>query len=222
MNPEFWHERWAANQIGFHRADVHPFLARYWPTLKVVPGATVFVPLCGKSLDMHWLAERGHEIIGVELSEAAVSQFFAEAGLQPKCDSLSGLKRYTASGITLYCGDFFSLTEEMMIDTGGIYDRAALVALPPDIRRRYVHHLRSILPRRHLDMLLVTLEYDQSLVAGPPHCVPATEIDMLFNGDTREHLASMPDNAPPPKFVTAGISELTEHAWRIRLAPSHG
>ena len=113
MQQDFWLERWARNEIGFHLPDVNPRLPRFWPELQVPAGATVFVPLCGKSLDLHWLAAHGHHVIGVELAEAAVQAFFAEAGLTSRIDESGALPRHSADGIDIYCGDIFELCRRL-------------------------------------------------------------------------------------------------------------
>src|SRR3546814_8142059 len=86
MDPDFWQQRWRDNRIGFHRDGVLPLLEKHWPSLGLATGSRVFVPLCGKSLDMAWLAARGHRVLGVELSPLAVGQFFDENGLAPRSE----------------------------------------------------------------------------------------------------------------------------------------
>jgi len=107
MQPEFWHKKWESNQIGFHQPEVNPYLQRHWPDLAIPAQARVLVPLCGKSLDLLWLAGRGHRVLGVELSEKAVEDFFREQQLQPQVSEQGDFKVYRADAIELWCGDFF-------------------------------------------------------------------------------------------------------------------
>lgn len=147
MQPEFWHKKWAANQIGFHLPQVNPHLKRFWPALSLEEGTRVLVPLCGKSLDLLWLAHQGHEVLGVELSEKAIEEFFSEHGFDPAISEQGPFKVYRAGSIELWCGDFFELTAGDVADCSALYDRAALIALPAEMRERYAAHLKRILPK---------------------------------------------------------------------------
>ena len=140
MQPDFWHKRWQSNQIGFHLPEVNPYLQRFWPQLGVEEGARVLVPLCGKSLDLLWLAHQGHEVLGIELSEKAVEEFFDEHHFDPNVSEQGPFKVYRAGSIELWCGDFFELTAGDVADCTALYDRAALIALPPPMRQ---HTLRT-------------------------------------------------------------------------------
>jgi len=131
MEPKFWQERWARNQIGFHLPEVNPYLLRYWPSLTLAQGAKVLVPLCGKSLDLMWLASNGYHVLGVELSEQAVDAFFREQNLTPRITWHGVFKVYQADLIEIWCGDFFALDAGALADCTALYDRAALIALPP-------------------------------------------------------------------------------------------
>lgn len=179
LDAHFWHERWEKNQLGFHQSEVNGLLAKHWPELDLEPGATVFVPLCGKSLDMHWLHERGHPVVGVELSPIAIRDFFAEAGIEATRETVGALELSRAPGFELYAGDLFDLDEARLGSVRACYDRGSLVALPPDIRKRYAEHLIRILPRR-VTILMISVEYDQSRMSGPPHSVPPAEVEALF------------------------------------------
>jgi thiopurine S-methyltransferase len=131
MEEEFWLERWDRGQIGFHQREVNPDLRRSWPDLGLAPGDPVFVPLCGKSRDMGWLRSQGHPVLGVELSPRAVSDFFSESGLEPEWRRHRKLRVAEAGGVRIHQGDFFDLTAEDLAGVGAVYDRAALIALPP-------------------------------------------------------------------------------------------
>lgn len=180
MEPDFWHQRWRENQIGFHQAAINDHLQAFWPGLGVPPGAAVFVPLCGKSLDMPWLRSQGHPVIGVELSEIAVNAFFSENRLQPTVTDEPPFKKYSVDGITVYCGDFFALTAAHLAQAGAMYDRASLIALPPSMRRRYADAVAEKLPPA-ARVALVTVEYDQSQMSGPPFAVAENEVTRLYS-----------------------------------------
>lgn len=215
MQRDFWLERWARNEIGFHLPDVNPRLRQFWPQLDVPVDATVFVPLCGKSLDLHWLAAQGHRVIGVELAETAVQAFFAEAGIVSAVDRSGSLPRHGAAGIDIYCGDVFELGANEVGEVRAVFDRAALVALPPPIRERYVAHVLRIVPDG-TRILLVTFEYDQTRIPGPPHAVLQDEVMALY-GDRCEValLAREPVRIIPPSFAAAGVTDAGEAVYRI-------
>ncbi|AMQ86256.1 MULTISPECIES: thiopurine S-methyltransferase [Pseudomonas] len=214
MQPEFWHKKWESNQIGFHQPEVNPYLQRHWPDLAIPAPARVLVPLCGKSLDLLWLAGRGHRVLGVELSQRAVEDFFREQQLQPQISEEGGFKVYRAGAIELWCGDFFSLTAANVAGCTALYDRAALIALPPMMRERYAAHLQSILPTCR--GLLVTLDYDQSQMPGPPFSVDDAEVQRLLGSVWRVEMLEQQDVLGDSwKFVQAGVTRLEERVYRI-------
>ena len=161
MESSFWHERWQKNAIGFHQEEINPQLKEFWPGLKLPPHSAVFVPLCGKSRDMLWLHERGHEVIGVELSPIAARDFYAENKIPSKSTSRGKFEQWEGGGIKILVGDFFNLDSSHLADVAGVYDRASLIALPLDMRPNYAAHLAAIL-RPEAEILLVTLEYPQA------------------------------------------------------------
>ena len=179
MKPEYWIEGWQQGRRGFDQGDPHRWLPEHWSTLGVATGATVFVPLCGKSVDMDWLAEQGHSIIGVEVSEIAVAEFFEMVGLTPEVEEVGPLSLYRAGPYELWRGDLFELPAAIFDRVDAVYDRASIVALPPDIRRRYAQVLTTQI-RPEAPWYLVSFTYDQMEMPGPPHSVPLTEIDVLF------------------------------------------
>ena len=216
MDPDFWQERWRNAQIGFHQPKPNAKLTAHWPALGFPAASDVFIPLCGKSLDMVWLAERGHRVIGVELSELAIDDFFAGQNLIAETRQVGSLTLKSAGPYELYCGDFFAMSPDLVAGVRAIYDRAALVALPPRMRRSYAAHIKSLFAAAPAPIFLITLEYDQSLVDGPPHAVPRAEVAELFGAvydiDER-HRAE--DRSPPPKFVDAGLHSITEVAYLL-------
>ena len=215
MQPEFWHKRWQSNQIGFHLPEVNPHLQRFWPQLTLEEGARVLVPLCGKSLDLLWLAHQGHEVLGIELSEKAVEDFFSEHHFDPNVSDQGPFKVYRAGSIELWCGDFFELTAGDVADCTALYDRAALIALPPAMRQRYAAHLNRIMPRESSG-LLITLDYDQSQMDGPPFAVLDDEVQGLFAGFWSLKILEDQDVlSESSKFVENGVTRLEERVYRI-------
>jgi thiopurine S-methyltransferase len=245
MKSEFWHERWEANQLGFHQTEVNPLLREHWPKLCVPKGASVFVPLCGKSLDMVWLRAAGHPVVGVEISPIAIRDFFADAGIEstsaasPRMattardgtlvsdtvpDNMPGnaphrtgapLTRSSGGGVDLYCGDFFALEAAQLADVRAVYDRASLIALPPEMRMRYAKHLSKVLPET-VSILLITIEYDQSRMKGPPHSVPPDEVEQLFGEAFGiECLWSSGPEEPTERFRERGVESWCENVWQL-------
>lgn len=174
MDEAFWEERWRENRIGFHEPMANALLVDHWARLAVAPDAPVFVPLCGKSLDLDWLLAQGHAVTGVEFNRMAVAEVFARLGLSPSVAKAGPLECFTAGALRLYVGDAFALTVEMLGPVAAIYDRAALIALPPEMRPRYARHLMAV--TETAPQLLVTMDYDQSQTNGPPFSVPAEEV----------------------------------------------
>lgn len=213
MHEDSWRARWNRNEIGFHLPKVNPWLLRHW---KVDPGKRVLVPLCGKSLDLAWLAEQGHRVLGIELMETAVQAFFAEQGLSPEIRDNGRFRCYRHAGIELWCGDFFALCAEDVADCSRFYDRAALIALPSELRERYVAHMASILPAK-CGGLLIGMDYDQSLRQGPPFAVSEQEVRCRWGeaGWTVELLEVRDVLDQNWKFLQHGITRLEEAAYRL-------
>jgi len=209
MEHSFWLERWEAQNIGFHQSDFEPALDKYWSRLALNPGARVFVPLCGKSLDMVWLAQHGHPVVGCELSERAVDDFFAERGLVPQVRSEAGFIIKSSGPYEIWCGDFFALPRSVVADVGGVYDRAALIALPIDMQRRYAEKMKSLLPAK-TPIMLITVDYDQRLMDGPPFATSPQVVDELFSDAyERVELVSKDVIESNPRFKQRGLTALT-------------
>ncbi len=215
METGFWHERWETRQIGFHQHRITRFLEKHWSGLQLAPGSRVLVPLCGKSLDLLWLRDRGFRVVGVELSPLAVESFFEEHGLVPAVRPETGYSRWSAEDIDLYCADLFTLGQATLGNLDACYDRAALIALPAPMRRRYVHFLRELLPHP-TPGLLITLEYPSTEMDGPPFPVGAGELQRLYGADSHirpvDSCDILDDN---PAFRERGLSALTETAWLL-------
>jgi thiopurine S-methyltransferase len=186
MEGTFWLERWERQEIGFHQHRVNAQLLSLWPTLGLGAGDAVFVPLCGKSGDMIWLRAQGHPVLGVELSPLAIEAFFSENGLTPQRRRQGQFDVAEADGIRIFRGDFFDLTADDLAGIRAVYDRAALIALPPDMRERYAAHMAEILPPG-TRMLVVTLEYPEGEMQGPPFSVSPAAVERLYgpHGDVR-------------------------------------
>lgn len=208
MDHNFWIERWNKHEIGFHQGDFDPALEKYWSRLNVPAGARVFVPLCGKSLDMVWLAQNGHAVVGAELSERAVDDFFGERGLRPQVRHEAGFTIKSSGPYEIWCGDFFELPQAAVKDVGGVYDRAALIALPTDMQRRYAAKMKALLPRAPI--LLITIDYDQGEMSGPPFATSQKTVDELFADHYDvEELVTKDVLAGHPHFQQRGITALT-------------
>ena len=215
MEPDFWHERWQQNRIGFHQEKPLPLLLKHWPSLGLAAGSRVFVPLCGKSLDMPWLAERGHRILGVELSELAVQQFFQERGLEPETRDTRYGRHYTAGPYELIVGDAFALDAEALAGCAAVYDRAALIALPPDLRQRYATTAWRHLPAGCAG-LLVTLEYPQAEKDGPPFSVDEAEVRELLEPEWDIAVLERRDILDDePRFRDAGVTRLHTVVYQL-------
>lgn len=180
MEHQFWLERWEQNQIGFHQNEINEYLSSHWEELGLAPGAPVFVPLCGKSLDMLWLRQQGHPVFGIELSEKAVTAFFEENAITVKVVRGPYHVDYLADDLKLRAGDFFALQAEDLQGVSAVYDRASLIALPPSMRLDYAQHMASLLqPGAHI--LLITMEYPAGALEGPPFSVDEDEVHKLFD-----------------------------------------
>jgi thiopurine S-methyltransferase len=179
VNDEFWHERWEQGQIGFHQQEVNGYLTAHWEELGLPPGAPVFVPLCGKSLDMLWLRAQGHPVFGIELSRKAVEAFFHENEIEPSINETQRFAEYSSERLTLFAGDYFQLTAADLGQIHAVFDRAALIALPPAMRARYARHMAGLLsPGAHI--LLVTMHYAEGALEGPPFSVEQGEVAALY------------------------------------------
>jgi thiopurine S-methyltransferase len=216
MDPTFWRERWQKQDIGFHQPAIHDLLQKHWQRLQLKAGAQVFVPLCGKSLDMVWLAEQGHRVIGAELSEIAVDDFFAERGLEPAVRTAGNLIVKSAGPYELWCGDVFEMPADAVAGVASVYDRAALVAFPAELRARYAEKLKELLPAA-APILLIALDYEAEKMSGPPFAVSRREVDRLFADSYRVSELERRDALPlNPRFRQRGLTALEECALLLR------
>ena len=178
MEASFWHQRWQDNEIGFHEAQVNPRLIEHLPKLKLQTGDRIFVPLCGKTVDIGWLLSQGYRVVGAELSELAIQQLFEELGMEAKVADNGAFRLYQSDGLDVFVGDIFDLTAERLGPVHAVFDRGALIALPLATRQQYTAHLRNI--TRTAPQLLITLVYDQSLLPGPPFSISEEEIQSHY------------------------------------------
>ena len=174
MHHEFWHQRWTTNQIGFHEPAANPMLVKHFASLNLKKGSRVFVPLCGKTLDVAWLRGQGYHVVGAELSKLAIDQLFIDLGVEPVITQPGNLHHYHSQHVDILVGDIFDISASTLGQVDAIYDRAALVALPAEMRKRYTQHLVNL--TNAAPQLLICFEYDQSLVDGPPFSVVADEV----------------------------------------------
>lgn len=217
MDSQYWSQRWQDGRVGWHQDTVLPWLQKHWPTLALDRGSRVLVPLCGKSLDMPWLAARGHQVLGIEMVPLAIEQFFADNDLQPRLSrDQAGLLHYTAGSIEVINADVFGVAPATLATCHAIYDRAAWIALPADLRRRYVSHVYGSLAAGTAG-LLITLEYPQQEMPGPPFSVDENEVRQALSAgwdvaglERRDILAMQPD------FDAAGVTSLHTAAYRLR------
>ena len=221
MNPEFWQARWQEKRIGFNQPKVNPLLVKYFSILNVPVGSRIFVPLCGKSIDMLWLAEQGYDVVGIELVESAVQEFFAEQNIVPTVienANHSNIKSYQGQlsskipnqTITLWVADLFALTAADIGHINAVYDRAALIAMPTDMRPTYSEQVIKLSP--NAAQLLLTLNYDQNEWSGPPFSISSEQVQQYYNAHYRvTELEGEPStlNANPEMAVT-------EHVWLLK------
>jgi thiopurine S-methyltransferase len=215
LQPDFWHERWRTGQIGFHQSAVDRNLRQYWPDLGLTSNSRVFVPLCGKSLDLLWLCERGHSVTGVELSTLALESFCMEHGVPAKRRILDDFDVYEAAKLQLFRGDFFALTPELLGPVSAVFDRAALISWTPELRATYVKHITE-LTNPGTQTLLVTMEYPQEQMKGPPFSLGADDVERLYapHHEIRE-LSRQDILANEPRLRSRGVTQLHEVCYRL-------
>ena len=174
MDPSFWHQRWEKNEIGFHEGKPNPLLVEHFHELSIAKGRRIFVPLCGKTRDISWLLSRGYRVAGAELSQLAIEQLFIELGMQPEIEAVGNVEQWSANNIDIFIGDIFAVSGKVLGPVDAVYDRAALVAFPKDMRNRYAAHLTEMTGKA--PQLLICYGYDQTLMDGPPFSVSHQEV----------------------------------------------
>ena len=214
MEKDFWLGRWKDNQIGFHQSNINPHLKKYMDRLAGT--GPVFVPLCGKTLDLIYIGEKGRKALGVEFSEKACDAFFSENGIAHEKKEEGGFKFYDSVQTTLYCGDFFSLKPDHLSGAKCVFDRASMIALPPDMRKRYTGHLKNLIGKNG-QILLVTMEYPQHEMSGPPFSVSEDEVRTLYAGDRIELLEEKDSLKENPNMKDRGLSSMKEKVYLITI-----
>lgn len=210
MDVNFWHQKWETNEIAFHQSEANPLLVKHFHALALAQGSRVFLPLCGKTLDISWLLANGYRVAGAELSKIAIDQLFAGLGMKPTISALGAVECYSAKGIDVYVGDLFDVSGTVLGPVDAIYDRAALVALPETMRTRYTAHLMEITDKA--PQLLISYEYDQSAMEGPPFSVSNEEVRRHYGNHyemTRLASTEVPGGLK-------GRCAATENVWLLR------
>ncbi|WP_330937283.1 thiopurine S-methyltransferase [Acetobacter senegalensis] len=206
----FWQKKWEQNQIGFHEPTPHSFLVQYFSFLHLKKGACVFVPLCGKSLDIHWLLIQGMTVVGVELSRIAVESLFQELGYTPCVTEWDGGVTFEAGKLRVYVGNVFDLTAQELGGVSAVYDRAALIALPEATRHKYAAHIVSI--TQAAPQLLITLDYEQAALKGPPFSVGEEEVRQLYAASYELEILEREDVEGGLK----GVCPAVEMIWHLK------
>ncbi|MDP2152725.1 MAG: thiopurine S-methyltransferase [Methylotenera sp.] len=210
MHVDFWHQKWQKNEIGFHLDEANPLLIAHLPSLNLKQGSRVFLPLCGKTLDIAWLLAQGYRVVGAELSEIAIQDLFENLGLIPTISQLGEVTQYSTLNLDMFVGDIFHVSPDMLGGVDAVYDRAALVALPAEMRKDYAAHLMAL--TYPVPQLLVCFEYDQALQAGPPFSIGADEVKRHYKTSYDLTLLASADVAGGLK----GKYAATEHVWHMR------
>lgn len=214
MEANFWHSRWEENNIGFHLPQPNPKLVQYFKQLNLKENDRVLVPLCGKTIDIAWLLAQGMRVVGVELSPIAIEQLFAELKVTPNKSNEGKLTKFSGPQLDIFVGDIFDLNRKVLGHVDAIYDRAAIVALPDDLRARYAAHLIQIAPKAK--QLLISYEYDQSLIAGPPFAVTSKHIHNYYQG----HYQITELDRLNVEGGLKGLYPAQEAVWLLELNPT--
>ena len=211
MDPDHWHERWREGRIGFHRGEVNPFLIEHRATFDEC--TRVLVPLCGKSTDLEWLVVNGFQVVGVELSDIAAQAFFSERGIAPTRREQHQFIVYEHGNLAIWVGDFFAVSDAALEPFDAVYDDAALIALPAELRRAYAAHLQQLITPRAA-LLLITLHFDAE--GGPPFSVSPEEVSALYANATEiRQLASVDARAELPEVIARGASFVHEQVYAV-------
>lgn len=215
MQAEFWHNCWQNQRIGFHQSEIHPLLPVLFSQLNQDNSSAIFAPLCGKSLDLWWLAQHG-KVTGAELSELACQQFYQQQGQEFSVSSYSEFQHFSHPAVDIWQGDYFSLQPHQLGEVGLIYDRAALIALPLQMRMDYVQQLQRLCAGP-VSLLLLSLEYPEQEISGPPFNVTEQEIRSLFSfASSVELLAVRNLTGRPFAQRRFQVSSLIEKAFFIQ------
>ncbi|GJL83119.1 MAG: thiopurine S-methyltransferase [marine bacterium B5-7] len=210
MDADFWYRRWAKNEIAFHESEPNTLLVKYFNALSIEKSSRVFLPLCGKTTDIAWLLAKGYRVAGIDLSEIAIRQLFMDLGVEPRVSGTGKLKCYSIENVDIFVGDFFDLTSNILGPVDATYDRAALVALPEDMRSKYTEHLIEITNKA--PQFLLCFEYDQRLMEGPPFSVGKKEVERHYEDHYELNLVASIDVPGGLK----GKCVANENAWLLQ------
>ena len=218
VDNQHWLDRWEQNRIGFHESEVNPLLVNYLPHFNLQPGDAIFLPLCGKSVDIIWLADQGYQVTGIELSQLAIESFFEEQQRSYQLFESDRFILYQSDNISLLQGDFYDLRPADLPDYSLVYDRASLIAFEAHHRPDYCSHLKSLMPQQ-AEMLLITLHYDQQKMQGPPFGVSDEEVRTAYQPDY--DVAVLQQNEildERPRWRSLGLDFLTETVFALTPA----
>ncbi len=210
MDADYWHKKWSQNDIGFHQDDFNALMVKHFGGLDLRDGAHVFVPLCGKTRDIAWLLQEGFRVTGAELSQTAVEDLFADLSLTPVVTQDGALLRFATPELVVFVGDIFDVTQHALGAVDAIYDRAALVALPADVRARYAKHLIAV--TEGATQFVLTFTYDQTTMNGPPFSITA---DMIVDLYDQHYALKLVDERAVPGKGLKGRTPATEVAWEL-------
>ena len=210
MEQDFWHQRWQDNQIGFHLPEANPLLVKHFPALQLKQDARIFLPLCGKTLDIAWLLTQGYRVAGAELSALAIEDLFKSLNFAPTITKLGEITHYSATNIDMFVGDIFKVTPAMLGKVDAVYDRAALVALPNDMRKAYSVYLMAL--THNAPQLLICFKYDQSVHQGPPFSICADEVKQHYQANFELAFLASVDVEGGLKGQCPAI----EHVWWLK------
>ena len=210
MDAGFWHQRWEKNETAWHEGKANPLLVTYFKELSVAKDRRVFVPLCGKTLDISWLLSHGYRVAGAELSQIAIEQLFMDLGVQPEISEVGRLTQWSANNIDIFVGDIFALSRQSLGPVDAIYDRAALVAFPEEMRNRYTAHLTELTGTA--PQLLICYDYDQRLLDGPPFSVSKDEVNRHYQAKYEVTLLSSSEVSGGLK----GKCAAKENVWLLK------
>ena len=210
MDADFWLDLWARNHIPFHGAEANPLLVAHLPALRLAKNARIFVPLCGKTRDIGWLLAQGFRVAGVDLSPIAVTQLFDDLGLPPDITATGPLQHVRAPGIDIHVGDIFALTARDLGAIDAVYDRAAIIALPPDLRPRYADHVARITDRA--PQIVITYERVPTDDRGPPFSIDQTALQGYYS---QHHALTLLDRVEVHRGPDGGPSGF-DAVWLLR------
>ncbi|CAM4493927.1 MAG: Thiopurine S-methyltransferase [Legionella sp.] len=214
MDKEYWHQKWQSQEVGFNQLQANKLMQRYFSSLSLAPGCRVFVPLCGQSIDMLWLVEQDYQVVGIELSQIACSAFFEENKISTKIEETNDFIWYRSDRVSIFAGDFFKLNRSILGKVDAVYDRAALIALPMDVRKSYSKHLIGLMDPAAA-MFLITTAYNQNEMQGPPFSVDENEVSALYSAyfDINQ-LYSKPFETPA-HLKDKGLLKATEQVYLL-------